>query len=183
MIDIAKKKLPMPVIGVLVYLSYCAAYWYAARGNLAYYASQARFGNIDFGVFLANDACAFFIGGIMPGLLYLLYCSFVYRSLHLHTGGDVMSLRYGVDLTVIAANVVLFLFKFVYLAIPLYAPVVNIIVDPLVTLAFLWLYMLYAFHREYVPKPRFRFALSMIMTPFLVFYGAMAFINIILIVS
>lgn len=174
MIDIAKRKLPSPILPILAYISYCAAGWFAARGDLAYYASTMYMGGM-----LSHDAFAFFIGGLIPFALYMIITRFIFRSMHMRCGGDVRSIRYGLYFTVIAANLLLFALKFIYISAPLCSAVLEILLDPIVTIAFVALYLWYAFKMEYVEKSRFRFALNQIMSAFLALYGLLALLNLI----
>lgn len=174
MIDIAKKKLPSPILPILAYISYCAAGWFAARGDLAYYAGQMQMGDI-----LSHDAFAFFFGGLIPFALYMIITRFVFRTMHFRCGGDVRSIKYGLYFAVIAANVLLFALKFIYIAAPLSLGILEIISDPIITIAFVALYLWYAFKMQYVEKSRFRFVLSQILGAFLVLYGLIAVINLI----
>ncbi|MDE5592887.1 MAG: hypothetical protein K2I75_03035 [Clostridiales bacterium] len=175
MIDIAKKKLPSPILPILVYVSYCAAGWFAARGDLAYYCSQMQMGDT-----LSHDAVAFFFGGLIPFALYMIITRFVFRPMHMRCGGDVRSIRYGLNFAVIAANLLLFALKFIYISAPLCSGVLEIILDPIVTIAFVALYLLYAYKMQYVEKSRFRFVLNQVMSAFLAAYGLIASINLIL---
>lgn len=174
MIDIAKKKLPSPILPILAYISYCAAGWFAARGDLAYYCSQMKMGSM-----LSHDAVAFFFGGLIPFALYMIITRFIFRPMHMRCGGDVRSIRYGLYFAVIAANILLFALKFIYISAPLYSAVLEIILDPIVMIAFVALYLLYAYKMQYVEKSRFRFVLTQIMSAFLAMYGLIAMINLI----
>lgn len=175
MINIAKKKLPMPAMIALVYISYCAMSWYSMRGTMAYYGEQ-----YGFGAWFANDVWAFFIGGLVPTLIYELLSMFVFRSMAVKLGlkNDTASVRYGLNFAVIAANVLLFALKFIFIAAPLYAPLLNIILDPTVTLIFVGLYLWYAFKQNYIEKPLYRLIVSQVMSVFLAVYGLLALINI-----
>ena len=170
--------MPSPVLGVLVYASYCAASWYVMRGNLAYVGNQYQMPG-----WIVNDVVAFFLGGLVPFLLFWFFTSFVCRPLALKTGGDLMSIKYGLGIAVATANVVLFAFKFSYTAYPLYAPIVNIIVDPTVTLLFVGLYMWYAFYRNYVDRSRFGMVLVQVLGTFAAVYGLLALFGMILSVA
>lgn len=174
MIDIAKKKLPSPILPILAYISYCAAGWFAARGDLAYYASSMNMGSV-----FSHDAVAFFFGGLIPFALYMIITRFIFRTMHMRCGGDVRSIRYGLNFAVIAANLLLFALKFIYISAPLYSALLEIILDPIVTIAFVSLYLWYAFKMAYVEKSRFRFALSQILGAFLAMYGLIALVNLI----
>ncbi len=178
MIDIAKRRMPTAVLGVLVYVSYCASSWYAMRGNLAYVGQQYGISG-----WLINDVVAFFTGGLLPFLLFWFITSFVYRPLAMKTGGDMLSVKYGLCLTVAVANLVLFAFKFSYIAYPLYAPIVNIIVDPAVTLLFVGLYMWYVFYQGYVQRSRFGMALVQILGTFAAVYGLLALFGMVMSVA
>ncbi len=125
MVNIAKKKLPTAAISVIVYLSYCAMSWFSMRGTLAYLGQQYGIGG-----WFANDAWAFFLGGLIPFLLYEVFTSFVFKMTAARAGGDIKSLQYGLNYAVIAANLLLFALKFMYIALPLYAAVIDIIIDP-----------------------------------------------------
>ena len=172
MIDVAKKKLPAPAIGVIVYISYCAMSWFSTRGSLAYIGEQ-----YGLPAWLANDAWAFFIGGLVPFLLYWVLSKVLFRTLSVRTGGDVSSIKYGLNYAVIAANVVLFALKFMYIALPLYAAVIDIIIDPVVTLTFVSLYLLYAFYQNYVDRSRYKAVLIQVMGAFLLLYGVLAVVG------
>lgn len=176
MIDIAKKRLPSGVMLLFVYLTYCAANWYVMRGSMAYYGE--RYG---FPAWIANDAVSLFLGGLVPFALYVLISSFCTRSLsiRLRGRGDVSALRYGVHITVIAANTVLFLLKFIFLAAPLYASLLNIIFDPVVTVLFVALYLWYAFKREYVEKCVFGVVVTQVMGAFITVYALASLIMLI----
>lgn len=176
MVDVAKKKLPMPVVMILLYVSYCAMSWFTMRGVLAYSAID-----ISMPKWLDNDVFAFFVGGLVPFAVYSLLGLFVFKTLPMATrGGNIESLRYGLNLTVIAANVLLFALKFMYIAIPLAAPIVEIIIDPVVTICFVALYMWYAFYMEYVKKCYYRIALTQVFGLFLAVYGLLALVSIII---
>lgn len=174
MINIAKKKLPSPILPILVYISYCAANWFAMRGNLVYYSSQMYIGDA-----LSYDAVAFFLGGLIPFALYSIISSFTLKTLQFKTGGDIKSVKYGLHFAVIAANVLLFALKFIYIAAPLAATMLEIILDPVITLGFVALYMWYVFKMEYVEKSRFRFVLSQVFGAFVAVYGLIAAIQLI----
>ena len=178
MIDIAKKKLPSPVIALIVYVSYCMASWFSMRGTLAYYGQQM---GLPSG--LANDAIAFFLGGVIPFAIYEALATMLFKPLFMRLGGDVRSLKYGLNYALIAANVLLFALKFIYLAVPLYATLLDTILDPIITVAFVALYMWYAFYQNYVDKSRYGFALVRVLGAFIVFYGLLAILNLLLTVA
>ena len=178
MIDIAKKKLPMPVVGVLVYLSYCAEGWFVSRGMMAYYGEKYGFAS-----WFANDIWAFFTGGLVEFALFWLITVLTVRLLTARVGGGAINIRYGVCLTVIAANIVLFALKFMYLAFPLQASVIDIILVPSVTIAFVALYLWYAFGRGYVDKTRYRVVVTQVLGTFLTIYGVLAALNLFLSVA
>lgn len=174
MIDIAKRKLPTPILPILAYISYCAAGWFAARGDVAYYVGEMGMGDM-----LSHDVFAFFFGGLIPFALYMLITRFMFRPLHMRCGGDVRSVKYGLYFAVISANILLFALKFIYISAPLCSEILEILLDPIVTIAFVSLYLWYAFKMEYVEKSRFRFVLSQILGAFLAMYGLIAMINLI----
>lgn len=175
MIDIAKKRLPPAALSLLVYVGYCGANLFVMRGSLAMYSSY-----YDFPSWFTNDIWAFFLGGILPFIIFELLTSFGFRMLAVKAGAGVSSIRYGFSLAVIAANVFLTFFKFIYLAVPFAATIINIIIDPAVTLLFVGGYMWYAFKMEYVEKPRFRFVLTQTISAIAIVYGLVAFLNILL---
>lgn len=154
--------------------------WYSMRGTLAYYGEQ-----YGFGAWFANDVWAFFIGGLVPTLIYELVSMFIFRTLAVKLGpqNDVASVRYGLNFAVIAASVLLFALKFVYIAAPLYASLLNIILDPTVTLVFVGLYLWYAFKQKYVDKTVYRFIITQVMTAFCAVYGLLSIVNIMMAVA
>lgn len=175
MINIAKKKLPAPIIGILVYISYCGASWYVMRGNIAYVGY--RYGMPGW---FTNDVFAFFLGGLVPFLLYWFVSSYAYRALHLKTGGDLASIKYGLNFAVIAANLALFGLKFIYLEFPLYASIIDVFLDPVVTVLAVGLYMLYAFYQNYVDKSKFRIVLMQVLGTFISVYAVFALLSLVL---
>ncbi len=180
MINIAKKKLPTPVIVILVYLSYCAMSLYTMRGVMAQYGEH-----YGFGAWFANDIWAFFIGGLLPLGIYELLNFFIFRTMTVRLGrqNDVSSIRYGLNFAVIAANIVLFALKFIFVAAPLYASLLNIILDPTVTFIFVGLYLWYAFKQNYVEKPFFRTVVTQVMGTFIAVYGLLALVRIMMSVA
>ncbi len=179
MINIAKKKLPSAVMIILVYVSYCAMSWYGMRGTMAYYGQKN-----NWGAWFVNDAWAFFLGGLVPLIFYEFLKQFAHRALAMrYRGSDIDSVCYGLDFAVISANVLLFALKFIFLAVPMYASLLNILLDPIVTVIFVALYMLYVYKQNYVEKYLFRFVLTQIFGLFLIVYGILAFVNIIVVVA
>lgn len=144
------------------------------RGEIAYYGYQMSMGDI-----FSHDALAFFIGGLLPFALYMLVSAFMFKPLNFKCGGDVKSIQYGLHFAVIAANVLLFALKFIYIAAPLYSELLEILLDPIVTLACVALYLWYAFKMEYVDKSRFRFVISQVLGAFIAVYGLFAAIGLI----
>lgn len=67
---------------------------------------------------VANYIVAFFIGGLVPTLLYELISRFLFRFSQARVGGSVDTLMFALRLFYIAANVVIFLIKLVYLWYP-----------------------------------------------------------------
>ncbi len=175
MINIAKKKLPSAVAFILVYLSYCAAGWYVMRGTMAVYGEH-----YGWPAWFANDIWAFFFGGIASFAVYALLSFFVYRMLAVRVGGDMASVRYGMHYAVILSNIVLFLLKFIYLAAPVQASMLNIIFDPTVTLAVVALYLWYAFYQNYVEKSMYRIVVSQVYGMFVTVYAVLTVINILM---
>ncbi len=174
MIDIAKKRLPSAVIAIFVYFSYCAVSWYASRGSIAYVGEQ-----YSLPAWFANDIWAFFIGGLVPFAVYMLISMFVFRTLTIRLRGDVKAIRYGLNYSIIAANIFLFAFKFIYLAVPTAAGIINVLIDPIVTIGFVSLYLLYAFKQDYVDKPFFKVIVSQVLGTLITVYGVVAIIDII----
>lgn len=161
----------MPIIA---YISYCAACWFGARGDLAYYGYQMYIGSL-----ISHDAVAYFIGGVLPFALYMLISSFRFRTIAIRCGGDVKSIQYGLHFAVIAANLLLFALKFIYIAAPLSSAVLEILLDPVVTLGFVTLYLWYVFKMEYVEKSRFHIVLSQLLGTFLMVYALVAVLGLI----
>lgn len=174
MIDVARKKLPKAVPPILVYLGFCAAQWYVMRGNLAYYGES-----YDLPSWFANDVFAFLLGGIFPLALYEIFSRFASRALYSKTrGGDIASLKYGLDLTIFAAGIFLFLIKLTYFLYPLQAAVVDIILEPTVIIGFVSLYLWYAFYQNYVEKAYYRIVLNNVLGMFIAVYGLLTVFNI-----
>lgn len=153
---------------------------YTMRGTLAWYGEQ-----YGFGAWFANDVWAFFLGGLIPLGIYELISFFVFKMMTVRLGrqNDVASLRYGLNFAVIAANIVLFALKFVYIAAPLYASLLNIILDPAVTFIFVGLYLWYAFKQNYIDKTLYRAAVTQVMGAFIAVYGLLALIRIMMSVA
>ncbi len=175
MIDIAKKKLPSAVVGILLYISYCAMSWYMMRGTLAYYCE--RYGMTGW---LANDIFAFFLGGIIPFAVYEILAQFIFRTLTIKVGTGALNVKYGLELSLIAANILLFGLKFIFFACPLYAVIINTIIDPTVTIAAVALFLYYGFKKGYVDKSLYKTVVNDVLGAFLVVYGILSAVNIIL---
>ena len=175
MIDITKKKLPPIVINILLYLSYCATNWYMVRGTLAYYGEV-----YDFPGFLANDIVAFIFGGLVAFAVYKIISQFVLKNLLLRVGNGIGNVKYGLDCTIIATNFFLFGLKFIYFAVPLYASVIDIIVDPAVTIGCVALYLYYAFRQGYVDRTRYKIVVNNVLGAFLTAYGILTALNLLL---
>lgn len=62
---------------------------------------------------------------------------------------------------------------------PLAAPVIEIMINPVVMLAFVGLYLVYAFKMNYVSKSLFGAVAVQIMGMFAAVYGILAVVNII----
>lgn len=148
------------------------------RGNLAYAGNQYSMPG-----WIINDVVAFILGGVVPFLLYFLLSSNVQRTLQLRVGGNIAAVKRGLDIAVIAANFVLFALKFMYLALPLYASIIDAIIDPVVTLLSVGLYMLIAFRKEYVEKCKFKFVLMQVISAFIIVYGVLALLGLVLSVA
>lgn len=175
MIDIGKKKLPESALAVVVYIGFCAMNVLVSRGSLAYYGQLAALPS-----WFTSDIVAFFIGGAMPTVVYYVISSYVVRVLSRSVrGGGLAEIRYGLCLTVVAANLLLFAVKFVYFAVPLYSAMLDIILDPVITIAFVSAYLAYAYKMQYVDRAQFPTVLNCVMFAFIGSYGLWAIINIV----
>lgn len=144
------------------------------RGTLGYYGYQYGLPS-----WLTNDIAAFLFGGIVPIVIYMVIINVRVRTLSFRIGLGANTIRYGLDLTVIAANILLFLIKLIFLAAPLYAVPIMIIIDPLITLAAVSLYLLYAFKMGYVEKTKFKTVVNYVMGAFVVVYGIITVLDLI----
>lgn len=176
MIDVAKKRMPKILVLILVYISYCAADWYTMRGDLAYYCEQ-----YSFPTWLSNDIFAFFIGGLISFLLYVIISNYVTKTLTIRLcgKGDVSAIQYGIHLTIACANVLIFLISLIYLAAPLVSAVVSIISSAVITLGLVALYLWYAFKQEYIKKCYFKQVFTTVFGFFLCLYALKSLILII----
>ena len=174
LINVAKNRLPGAVIAILVYISYCAAGWYSARSNMGYIGEQ-----YSMPAWFANDAWAFFFGGLLAFAIYKALTTFVFRTLTIKVRGDVGAIRYGLNYVVIAANLVVFGLNFIYLAAPIASGVMNVLLAPVVTIVFVALYLLYVFKQDYVDKPYFKTVVSQILGTFITVYGIVAVFGVI----
>lgn len=175
MIDITKKKLPPVIINILLYLSYCATNWYMVRGTMAYYGEFYGFPG-----WIANDIVAFIFGGLIAFAVYKIVSQFVLKTLILRVGNGVGNVKYGLDCTVIATNILLFGLKFIYFAVPLYAAVIDIIIVPTITIGCVALYLYYAFRQDYVDRSRYKIIVNNVLGAFLVAYGILTVLNLLL---
>lgn len=148
---------------------------FAMRGSMAYYGQRNGWQS-----WFANDIWAFFLGGLVPTVIYSVITTFGFRTLVFKAHGDIRSIKYGLHYTVIAANILLFGLKFIYIAAPLYASLLNIILDPTVTVLFVSLYMWYVFKQNYVDRSRFRIVLTQVLGAFIMIYGLLAIVNLIM---
>lgn len=178
MIDIAKKRPPTAVLIAILYVSFCASMWFVSRGSIAYFSEQYMLPAA-----LSNDVTAFIAGGMIPTLVFVLLSSAIYRNVSMRVRGDIGALRLGVYYSVIAANIVLFAVKFVYIAAPLYASILETILDPTVTVLFVGLYMVYAFRMNYVEKNKFGLVLMQVLGTMAMVYGLLALIGLVVAVA
>lgn len=174
MINIAKKRMPSALLAVIVYISYCAAGWYSMRGSLAYYGEQ-----YSMPAGFANDVLAFFAAGLLPFAIFAVASTFIFRTLTVKIRGDVSAIRYGLGLSIIAANVVIFALNFIYLAAPLAVGVMKTLLAPLVSIAFVSLYLFYAFYQDYVDKSTFRVIVAQVLGTMITVYAIVAVVGII----
>lgn len=165
------------MIVILTYISYCAMSLYVMRGSMAWYGTQ-----YNFPAWFANDIFSFFLGGLVPFGLYEFISWFVFRTLNMNYGrrNDIASLRYGLNYAVIGANLLLFGLKFIFVAAPMAAGILNVILDPVITLGFVALYLWYAFYQNYVDKTIYHIFVTQIMGAFAAVYALIALLNLIL---
>lgn len=166
------KKIPAWVTVPAVYLSYCFATFMPFRGVWA-----ALLSGTSVGIALDNYIVTFFLGGLIPFGLYEMITRFAFRFMQVRIGGDSESLRYALRFFYVPANIVIGLLKLTYLAAPVFALYGDLIFDFVVTAAFFVGFLFYAV--KSIPKERISTALYLLGGTFIIVYGFIELINII----
>lgn len=169
-----KRRLDKRILIVLLYLSFCAAEFFTFRGTFA--ALMTNFGVPS--AVVSNYFVAFFLGGIVPIALYELISRFLFRFSQVTLGGRVDDYSYILRVFYIAANVLIFLVKLVYLWFPLLHIYGDIIIDFVFTSAAFAVFLWYVLRRE--PKEHIAPILYRLGGSYVVVYGIIAVINLLL---
>ncbi|MDR2201396.1 MAG: hypothetical protein LBP26_01315 [Clostridiales bacterium] len=148
---VLEKKIDSRIAGFCLYLSFCAAELFLARGPfariLSYMSPPWQ------SVWLSNIFFAFLFGGIFPWGMTELVSRFTFRTLTPYLGAVCTDLKRSLRFFVIAANLVIAPLTLLYLISPLVA-VAGAVVIPFV--CYTGAFILYLFYvcRRYVDKPR-----------------------------
>lgn len=160
--------------GFILYLSFCAAGWYSARGVCAYYGVT----NVALR-WVANDAFAFFVGGVVPFALYKFLIPSIF-NLIANVSGDREAIKLSgkLEYTYAVANVICFLVKLIYIAFPLASSIMNVFVDFVITGTMLVLFLWYTYKKSLIRREFFAVFMQKIAMRFLLIYGLVAFADL-----
>lgn len=174
---IREKKIHPYIMTALVYVSFCASNWYMSRGSLALTAYQ--FPQLFQTAVLFNDVVAFLVAGIIPTLVFELISMFTFRFAQVRMGGSTDMMRYALRFFYVPANLVSFLIKLVYFITPLASVYGNIVIDLVVTAGFVAWFLFYS-AKNFVPKERWGAMLYQVGGTFLIVYGILTAIGLLL---
>lgn len=169
---IRQKKIPVWAMSLMLYVSFCMSAFMPFRGTWA-----AILSSVTNSVVLNNYIVSFLIGGLIPWGIYEFLTRFAFRFMQARLGGDTDSMRYALRFFYIPANVVIFLLKLTYLAFPVLSIYGDLIFDFVVTAAFFVGYLFYIVKE--VPKDRIAAALYQLGGTFIIVYGFIELIAII----
>ncbi len=140
---IAEKKISPVIAGIALYLSFCAAEFYFARGDWAFTLSKA--GALYQTAFISNPVFAFLAGGALGYIFYELVTLFLFRSMRLKLGFVAEDMKYELRFFYFAANCVCALLSLLYLISPIISIYGGVIFPFVTTAVFAALYLRYVF--------------------------------------
>lgn len=170
----ARRHLDQRILIVLLYLSFCAAEFFTFRGTYA--ALMTNFGVPS--AVVSNSIVAFFLGGLIPFVLYELISRFLFRFAQASLGGRVDEYAYILRVFYIAANAAIFLLKLLYLWFPLLHIYGDILIDFVITSAAFAVFLWYVLRRE--PKEHIAPILYRLGGSYVIVYGVIALIKLLL---
>ncbi len=172
---IAEKKINSVVAGVALYLSFCAANFYFARGDWAYFLS--RMSPLYQTAFLSNPFFAFIAGGVLPYAFYEIFTLFFFRSMRPRIGFVVEDLKYELRFFYFAANICVALCSLLYLISPIISIYGGVVFPFLFTTVFAALYIAYIF-RRHIEKGRWGSVLVRLGGAYIGVYALLALLSI-----
>ena len=143
---IAEKKVNSVVAGIALYLSFCAANFYFARGNWAY--TLSRMAGLYQTAFISNPFIAFFAGGAVSYIFYELATLFLFKSMRFKVGFAVEDMKYELRFFYFAANCTAALLSLFYLISPIVSIYGGVIFPFVATSAFGVWYLTYTCKRH-----------------------------------
>ncbi len=153
---LSEKKINPVMAGIALYLSFCAANFYFARGDWAFMLSKT--GALYQTAFISNPIFAFLAGGALGYILYELVTLFLFRSMRPRLGFVVEDMKYELRFFYFAANCVAALLSLLYLISPIISIYGGVVFPFLATSAFAVLYLIYV-QRAHSIKSLFGFVL------------------------
>lgn len=174
---IREKKVNSAILIVGMYLSFCASFWYTSRGNMAY-TSYSLAGSVQ-SMVMTNEIASFFIGGLVPLLIYELFTSFAFKFTQARLGAVADDMRYSLRFFYIPANLVCFGLKMFYLLTPLASVFGNIIIDFVISAMFVVWFLFYC-AKHFVQKEKWGAMLYQLGGTFIMFYAVIITFNLIM---
>lgn len=174
---IKEKKIKEFILTIVLYITFCASYWYTSRGGLALSILQMPLAYQN--AFLSNDIVAFFTAGLIPLIFYELISRFAFKTLQYKMGAVSDNMRYALKYFYIMANIVVFLVKLVYFITPIASIYGNIFIEFVVTTGFFVWYLFYVC-KNYIDKTRVGAVLAQIGGTYLVLYASLLVITLLL---
>ncbi len=172
---ILSRKINSALTVFLLYISFCFAEFYFARGAIAY--SMASAGSIYSSKIFSNIIFAFFIGGALPFAFYEIVTGFIFKGLRRKLGAVTDDMRYALRFYYFASNVVIGLISLLYFISPLISVYGEIFVPFVCTGVFFALYLKYVCS-HCVEKSLTAFVLMQCGSVYLIFYGISTILKI-----
>ena len=172
---ISEKKVNPIIACVALYLSFCAANLYFARGDWAF--SLSGMAKAYQTVYLSNIFLAFFVGGLGPYILYELCTYFMFRIMRLKLGAITEDMKYELRFFYFAANCATALLSLLYLISPIISIYGGILFPFICTAGFAALYIVYEFKHN-VKKEFWGYALIRLCATYVAVYALLTILQL-----
>ena len=170
---IKEKKINKWIVIAVLYVAFCFSYFVNSRGSVALMA-------INYGLppMLDNDIFAFFVGGLMPVLIYEIITSFAFRFVR--TRGCVVAddMRYALRVFYIPAMVVAGGINLIFMFYPLGSVWAFALTQNLVPAIFFALFMVWSL-KTYIDKTQYSRLIFELGGTFVIVYVMIALLGLV----